>query len=96
MMIDIVSAMSKEEVFRLCEHSFPGLKWHMGESDMGGGYVTGIQPGVRLQCWTGENPMSLSLSFMKEVAEEDREHWVAAARDVLALQIGAIAKISSR
>ncbi len=63
---------------------------------MAGGYVSGSQPGVRIQCWTGENPMSLSLSFLEEVTPEQRERWIVEVRDNLAPRIGPIVKMSKR
>lgn len=84
---DIQAECSKEDVFHLCQRSMPNMNWRMGESDMAGGYVSGSQSGVQVKCWTGENLMAFSLSFLEEVPEEIREHWIVAARVFLLLRL---------
>lgn len=71
--IDIDSMLSNSEVYDVLSAGLPDFSWRSGDSDAQGTYVSGMDlKGVRIQCWTGEKPMALSVSFRS--AENIDEH----------------------
>jgi len=61
---DIESNLSNEEIFSVFLKFLPDFDWKKGDSDSQGNYITGTNSGkVKIQCWTEEKPMALSVSF---------------------------------
>lgn len=73
--IDIESRLSDGDVFAIFSESLPSFTWRRGDSDAQGPYVSGVDShGVKIQCWTGESPMAMSVSFRAaKVGDEARE-----------------------
>jgi hypothetical protein len=62
--IDIESTLSNDEVFGILSSNLPNIAWKRGDSDSQGTYVSGRQiDGVVIQCWTGEKPVAMTISF---------------------------------
>jgi len=74
--IDVESVLTDSDVFSIVSEALPGFAWRRGDSDAQGTYVSGTDVhGVRTQCWTGENPMAMSVSFRaaRTIGEEAKE-----------------------
>jgi hypothetical protein len=75
--VDIESTLSNDDVFEILSGGLPSFLWRRGNSDAQGTYVSGMDSnGVKIQCWTGERPMAVSVSFRgaKGMEEESKEH----------------------
>jgi len=73
--IDVESERTDGDVFSIVSEALPGFSWRRGDSDAQGTYVSGMDvQGVRIQCWTGQNPMAMSVSFRsaKAISEETK------------------------
>ena len=62
--LDIDSPLSPDAARDLIADRLPEFSWRRGDSDAQGPYLSGVSTaGVRIQCWVGENPMAMSISF---------------------------------
>ncbi|MGO4502934.1 MULTISPECIES: hypothetical protein [unclassified Dyella] len=88
--IDIESGLSDGDVFAIFSEALPGFTWRRGDSDAQGPYVSGIDSqGVKIQCWTGESPMAMSVSFRAaKVDDEARELLANTVLEELVPRIG--------
>lgn len=94
--IDIDSTLLNGDVFVILSDGLPEFSWRQGDSDAQGAYVSGRNPeGVQIQCWTGEAPMQMSVSFRgaKDVPEEARAHLVNRLLADLLPRIGRLKEI---
>lgn len=74
--IDVESVLTYSDVFSIVSGALPGFAWRRGDSDSQGTYVSGTDVhGVKIQCWTGEDPMVMSVSFRaaRTIGEEAKE-----------------------
>lgn len=73
--IDINSELDNIQVHSVLSRTLPDFTWRMGDSDMQGGYVSGrSEAGVYIQCWTGESPFALTLSFSGATLDETAQN----------------------
>ena len=95
MCADISSLLDKTDIFNILSSDLADFKCRMGESDAQGGYVSGTNKNrVRIQCWTGENPMQLTVSFSStNLNSNEREEILGKiARDIIP-RIGEVIKV---
>jgi len=93
--IDIDSTLVNGAVFAILSDGLPEFSWRQGDSDAQGTYVSGRNPdGVNIQCWTGEQPMLMSVSFRsaKDFPEEARDHLLSRLLTELIPCIGRVGK----
>jgi len=70
--VDIDSTLSNDDVFEILSGGLPTFSWRRGDSDVQGLYVSGLDAdGVKIQCWTGERPMAMSVSFRSAKGAKD-------------------------
>lgn len=68
--------LSKEAMIEKLKYSFPDFRWHGGDSDAQGPYISGTaQNSIRVQIWLGETPYDATVSIRPESVD-------AAQRDV--------------
>ncbi|MFY9479399.1 MAG: hypothetical protein WAQ08_17285 [Aquabacterium sp.] len=62
--IDIRSDLDQAGWRELLKAALPDFAWRGGDSDAQGPYLTGRRPdGVHIQCWMGEAPAAMAVSF---------------------------------
>ena|SRR6218665_702250 len=62
--IDIQSDFDQARWRQLLEAALPDFAWRGGDSDAQGPYLSGYRPdGVDIQCWMGEAPAEMAVSF---------------------------------
>ncbi|HIV70678.1 MAG TPA: hypothetical protein H9903_07095 [Candidatus Aquabacterium excrementipullorum] len=62
--IDVRSDLDQAGWRELLKASLPDFAWRGGDSDAQGPYLTGLRPdGVDIQCWMGEAPAEMAVSF---------------------------------
>ncbi|PMQ07553.1 hypothetical protein DyAD56_02175 [Dyella sp. AD56] len=74
--IDVESVLTDSDVLSIVSVALPEFSWRRGDSDAQGTYVSGTDVhGVKIQCWTGETPMAMSVSFRaaRTIGEEAKE-----------------------
>jgi hypothetical protein len=89
--IDIESRLSNDDVYLILSSGLSEFSWRRGDSDMQGPYVSGRDANsVTIQCWTGENPMQMSVSFrgVKDVSQSEQEQLIKKLLNDLVPQIG--------
>jgi hypothetical protein len=94
--IDIDSTLSNDDIFEILSNGLPGFLWRRGDSDAQGTYVSGLDAnGVKIQCWSGEKPMKVSVSFRsaKGMEEESKESLAKVLLDDLLPSIGGIKRV---
>lgn len=62
--IDMQSDFDQAKWRQLLETTMTDFAWRGGDSDAQGPYLTGRRPdGVHIQCWMGEAPAEMAVSF---------------------------------